>query len=81
MANGITLRDALGNSSLKQARVVIGVLFGQRLRPLWLLAVGAWVLFGCVRVGLLIASRDVVANVGAAEVLRGGLDRLQSLQT
>ncbi len=49
---------------------MLNALRSQRVRPLLLLSLVGWSLFAAFRAGLLIASRDVLVNVGATEIAR-----------
>ncbi len=51
----------------RSRRFLAGV-FSQRLRPVWLLAGLGWFLFGAFRAGLLIHTKDLLANVKASEI-------------
>lgn len=59
-----------GGPSAGWHRRLLGILSGQRLRPLLVAALLAWGLFGVFRAGLLLVSHEALADVGAAEIAR-----------
>lgn len=51
-------------------RWILRALVGQRVRPLWLFAGGAFALFAAFRAGLMIASRQFLGSAGAGDLAR-----------
>ena len=68
MANGILLGEVESGRLGKRAATILASMAGQRLRPLWLLALASWIVFACFRAGLLIACSESLRNVSASEI-------------